>query len=113
MMAFFGFTYTKDQKEEVLFIMKMMAFHMIINQALFWSSGSSNLSSLTKQTHAIDVPASGTSTIVFTAGSVKPSADPGGTRTVFLGFTDGSLALPTGLEYADDLDTATAYFDAN
>lgn len=80
-----------------------------VNGILFWSSGSNSFSSLNTQTHVISIPANGTSTVILTAGSAAPSGD---IRTVFLAAHNGSLSLPTGLEYVDDLDVATAYFEA-
>lgn len=82
-----------------------------VNGTLFWTSGSSDLGAITTQTHAIPIPANGTSTVVFTASSASPSATPDGTRTLFLAFHNDSLELPAGLEYVDDLDVATAYFE--
>lgn len=83
-----------------------------VNGALHWTSGSNNLSSLVAQTHELVIPANSTSTVIFTAGSYQPSASDG-TRSLFLAFYNDSLALPTGLEYVDDLDTATAYNQSN
>lgn len=79
-----------------------------LNGSSFWTSGGSNLGAGTPQDHTIPIPAGGTSTIIFTSGSTVPS----GSRSVFLAFYDDSLALPSGLEYVDDLDVATAYFEA-
>ena len=49
------------------------------------------------------IPPNQTSTVIFVAGSSSPN----GTRSLLLGFFGDSLNLPPGLEFVDDLDTAT------
>ncbi|MBN1553044.1 hypothetical protein JW979_16330 [bacterium] len=57
----------------------------------------------------LDIPASRTSTVIFVATS-GPTGSTGTSisiRSLVLAFTSNSLLLPPGLEYVDDLDTAT------
>ncbi len=62
-------------------------------------------------TTVINLPANRTSTVIFAVGSSAPFVPSGTTgimvRHVALAFYNNSLALPEGLEYVDDLDTAT------
>lgn len=53
---------------------------------------------------SMTIPANRTSTVIFVSGSGQPS---GSSRSVMLAFVNNSLALPAGLEFIDDLDTAT------
>ncbi len=56
----------------------------------------------TVHSRSLSIPANRTSTIIFIAASSP--ANP--TRSTFLAFTSNSLALPAGLKYVDDMDTA-------
>lgn len=77
-----------------------------LNGASAWDSGGANLGAAAgPQTTGISVPANGISTVIFQSSSSSPSGD---SRTVFLAFSDDCLQLPAGLEYVDDLDTATS-----
>ena len=78
-----------------------------INGGNVWDSGGSNYSPSTSSNHAIKVPASRTSTVIFIAAatSENTSSYGGGTRSLFMAFTGGTLKLPNGLEYVDDLHT--------
>lgn len=49
------------------------------------------------------IPANRTSTVIFVSGSAPVAT----TRATLMAFSNDSLALPAGLEYVDDLDTAT------
>ena len=63
----------------------------------------------------MSIPANRTSTAVFVSGSGVPafygSANSYWVRATVSGFVDGSLALPSGLEFVDDLDTATGGYE--
>lgn len=52
----------------------------------------------------LSIPAGRTSTVIFISGMGLVS---GNVRSIVLGFFNNSLQLPAGLEYADDLDSAT------
>jgi subtilisin-like proprotein convertase family protein len=56
----------------------------------------------------IAIPANRTSTVIFVSATGNPSS---GSRALIHGFTNNSLALPAGLQYVDDLDTATGGYD--
>lgn len=74
-----------------------------LNGALIWQS-TTTLSAANLETHVLSIPANRVSTAIFISGSTQPS---GASRALYLAFRDGCLALPAGLEYVDDLDTAT------
>ena len=57
-------------------------------------------------TPLITLPANRTSTVIFTV----PAGYPNTMRSLFMGFYNNMLMLPTGLEYVDDLQTATGDF---
>ncbi len=65
----------------------------------------------TTQTWAI--PANRISTLVFVSGSTpwSPSCCTSGPRSLFLAIRQGTLALPQGLEYVDDMDYAMGGWD--
>lgn len=78
-----------------------------LNGSHMWESGSSNDPGHTSV--VLSIPAARTSTVIVVSGS-GPVYSPGGgllVRQVVLAFDNDSLALPAGLEYVDDLDTAT------
>jgi hypothetical protein len=56
-------------------------------------------------TQTLSIPPGRTSTVIFISGSTSPP--PNEMRALFLAFFNDSLELPPGLEYVDDLDTAT------
>jgi hypothetical protein len=59
-------------------------------------------------TGLVRIPGNRTSTVIFVAqGSAVTSTTAGYFHTLALVFTNNSLALPAGLEFVDDLDTAT------
>lgn len=76
-----------------------------LNGSSIWDSGGNNYGATTGHTHFMTIPASSTSTVIFVSGSSSPS---GSSRTCMLAFYNDSLDLPAGLEFVDDLDTATA-----
>jgi hypothetical protein len=56
----------------------------------------------------VNIPASRTSTVVFVSNASLPAGVSGFfVQTTLLGFYNNSLALPAGLQFVDDLDTAT------
>jgi hypothetical protein len=75
-----------------------------LNGNLAWTSGTSILNPTSAAISIpLSIPANRTSTAIF----VSASSAPNGTRSTFLAFGNNSLALPAGLEYIDDFDTAT------
>jgi len=63
---------------------------------------------------ALSLPANRTSTVVFVSGSGIPasySVNSHWVRATVAGFIDDSLTLPAGLEFVDDLDTATGGYE--
>ena len=83
-----------------------------MNAAETWSTG--NNCGTCAQTQTWNIPANRVSTLIFLSGSGSMSGSccgGYGLRTAWLAFTAGTLALPTGLEYVDDMDTATGGWD--
>jgi hypothetical protein len=56
----------------------------------------------------VSIPANRTSTVIVVAGSSIGGAP---TRSVLMAFGNNSLQLPAGLEFVDDLDTATGGYE--
>jgi hypothetical protein len=73
------------------------------------TSSSGSGASSTPATVTLSVPANRTSTVIFVAGSGPNTGSP--TRSLLLAFVNNCLALPAGLTYVDDLDTATGGWD--
>ena len=74
-----------------------------LNGANSWSSGASGSASVT-----LSIPSGQTSTVIFVCGSGAPTTI--GSfylRSTLLAFYNNSLVLPAGLQFVDDLDTAT------
>lgn len=78
-----------------------------LNGVSIWHSGGTNYYTNATFTHRLSIPANRTSTAIFISGSTSQS----GTRGLLLAFYSNSLELPAGLEYVDDLDTATNGWD--
>jgi hypothetical protein len=74
-----------------------------VNGVNAWNSAGASLSPGYLLNTNLTIPADRTSTIIFVASSSVAN----NTRSLFLGFTNDCLELPAGLEYVDDLDTAT------
>lgn len=74
-----------------------------LNGANVYEDGS-NRTAMTPPTNvSLPIPPNRTSTAIFVAGSGPPQY----TRSLLLAFTNNCLELPAGLEFVDDLDTAT------
>lgn len=75
-----------------------------LNGGNSWSSSSSGSASVT-----LPIPANRVSTVIFvsTSGSAFTMANSLSVRNCRLAFYNNSLLLPSGLEFIDDLDTAT------
>jgi hypothetical protein len=73
-----------------------------LNGVSVWSSG--GCSSTVQVSQTLSIPANRTSTVVFVSSSAPPA---GSARSVFLAFVNNSLDLPAGLEFVDDLETAS------
>ena len=67
----------------------------------------------TSVTVELDIPASRTSTVIVVSTSGPTYYTSGSTylRATLLAFINDSLALPTGLEFIDDLETATGGYE--
>ncbi len=77
-----------------------------LNGASAWTSaGGTYSNSSAPVSVALAIPANRTSTAIFVSMG-GPQAAPY-TRTTILAFVNNSLALPAGLQFVDDLDTAT------
>jgi hypothetical protein len=74
---------------------------LAVNGVSVWTSGNCNPTVQLAQT--LSIPANRTSTVVFVASSSGPA----GSRSLLLAFINNSLDLPAGLEFVDDLDTAS------
>ena len=69
-----------------------------------WSTISSTACSAICQTSTVlSIPAGRISTVIV----VSASGPPNSTRSTYLAFKNGSLTLPAGLEFVDDLDTSS------
>lgn len=80
-----------------------------LNGASAWTSGASNVGGTVLSVLPLSIPPSRNSTVIFVVPS-GPTASAGTNltiRSVLFAFTNDSLQLPAGLEYLDDLDTAT------
>ena len=75
-----------------------------VNGANTWSSGTSGNAS-----PVLSIPSGQVSTVIFVSTSSNAISTGGNTyvRACRLAFYNNSLSLPAGLEYVDDLDTAT------
>jgi hypothetical protein len=84
-----------------------------VNGVEVWNSGGSDSqSSGNNMSLSITLPASRTSTIIFTVTSGRQWLLGNiSIRGIMLGFYNNSLALPSGLKYVDDLDTATGNWE--
>ena len=77
-----------------------------LNGASIWTStGGTYYSASAPVSMALSIPASRTSTAIFVSTG-GPQANPY-TRSTILAFVNNSLNLPAGLQFVDDLDTAT------
>lgn len=77
-----------------------------LNGVSAWTSaGGTYLSSSSPVSVTLSIPENRTSTAIFVSTG-GPAAVPN-TRSMILAFVSSSLALPAGLEFVDDLDTAT------
>jgi hypothetical protein len=78
-----------------------------LNGLTQWTSGGGN--ALTSTNISMSIPAGRTSTVIFISTSAQYTSAGGYlfTRALQFGFYNNSLQLPTGLEFVDDLDTAT------
>jgi hypothetical protein len=73
-----------------------------VNGANTWSSGSSG-----STTQSLSIPSGQVSTVIFVSTSGAPLNYFGNFRNCRLAFYNNSLVLPAGLQFVDDLDTAT------
>lgn len=81
-----------------------------LNGANTWSSGSGSAYGELMANVTLSIPPNRTSTVIFVSASSPYNTAPAGStyiRASVLAFCNDSLALPAGLEYVDDLDTAT------
>jgi hypothetical protein len=84
-----------------------------LNHEPTWESGSINSGVNNTATISLNIPANGISTVVFVSPSSEAySVSPIQIRANILAFYYNSLDLPDGLEYVDDLDTATSWFQS-
>jgi hypothetical protein len=77
-----------------------------INGASVWIDGGTSNSG-SNAALALSIPPSRVSTVIFVSTSSLPSI----TRSTRLAFFNNSLTLPVGLQFVDDLDTATGGWD--
>jgi len=83
-----------------------------LNGALAWTSGTGQAYGEQVANVTLSIPANRTSTVIFVSTS-SPGYSPATfhIRSSVLAFCNNSLALPAGLKYVDDLDTATGGWD--
>jgi hypothetical protein len=78
-----------------------------LNGASVWTSGGTTYyPAMGPVTLTMSIPANRTSTAIFVSPS-GPSSGSQYPRTTYLAFVGNSLALPAGLEFVDDLDSAS------
>jgi hypothetical protein len=75
-----------------------------LNGASVYSAGGCAPGGGSIATVNLSIPAQRTSTAIFVSTSGQPAAN---MRSVMLAFSNNSLSLPAGLEFVDDLETAT------
>lgn len=81
-----------------------------LNGVNVWNSGAATITTSTGWIiPTLAIPANRTSTVIVVAGSSVGNAAP--TRSILMAFGNNSLALPAGLEFVDDLDTATGGYE--
>lgn len=82
-----------------------------LNRASNWDSGGTNCGVNNTASVNLSIPPNKISTVVFMVGSDSTSHNGNNLylRTTRLAFYNNSLSLPNGLQYVDDLDTATAW----
>jgi hypothetical protein len=83
-----------------------------LNGVSVWTT-SGNSYSTTSYSTTLSIPANRVSTVICVAGG-SPAASIGNgssSRTTVLAFRNNCLNLPAGLEYVDDLDTATGGYE--
>jgi len=78
-----------------------------VNGQLVWDSGGANCA-ITSRAINLSIPPGRTSTVIFVSTTMQPWS---GRRALLLSFFGGSLALPEGLSYVDDLDRAQGGWD--
>lgn len=78
-----------------------------VNGTEIWRSGAHVYAYSAPVVNAIPIPPGQTSTVIFVSGSTPQN----NSRGLVLAFSNDSLELPVGLEYVDDLDTATGGWD--
>jgi hypothetical protein len=81
-----------------------------LNGVAAWSSGGGNYPATAGPfSVALTIPANRVSSAIFVANGGPYSSGPSGilSRSTLLAFVSNSLALPSGLQFVDDLDTAT------
>ncbi len=74
------------------------------NGVNMWNSGGNNYGAQSQHTANVTVPKNRVNTAIF---AITASSSSTGQRNLFFAFHGDSLALPAGLSYVDDLDTAT------
>jgi len=74
-----------------------------LNGVNSWSSNGASCGATCQTSTVLSVPAGRISTVIVVSASGPLNA----TRSVYLAFKDGSLTLPAGLEFVDDLDTSS------
>lgn len=85
-----------------------------LNGASQWVSGGLQYPASAPVPVTLAIPPARTSTAVFVAGSSGPAQTPVNginSRGLYLAFTNDCLNLPSGLQFVDDLDTATGGWD--
>ena len=79
-----------------------------LNGANSWNSGGSHCGVSSETSVTLSIPAGRTSTVIFVStSSIAYYYPPVQIRALILAIGDNTLGLPAGLEFVDDLDTAT------
>jgi hypothetical protein len=86
------------------------AASLTLNGANNWTAGNNSTSSTASV--SLSIPAQRTSTIIVIAASYEECGCCTSGRAVQLGFYNNSLSLPTGLQFVDDLETATGGWES-
>lgn len=82
-----------------------------LNGANSYSSDAINGNAQTQHSVTLSIPPNRTSTVICVATSGVPSSTTPPMRATVLAFFNGCLTLPAGLEFVDDLDSATGGYE--
>jgi hypothetical protein len=84
---------------------------LALNGVNAWSSAGATISSTAVNSATLSIPPNRVSTVIGVAGSGQPTISGFNSRALALAFRANCLTLPSGLEFVDDLDTASGGYE--